>query len=280
MVLESIISSLHAERRPEEMVIYGFMTATIALLLSIWVFPAYASFAMVTFTVMAILPLMIHVMKLEKEKQESKNSKGLLEHKRVVLFFICLFMGFTLAFVFWFLLLPTDLSTDVFRLQMNTITDINSPTGSAISQSHTFGNIFVNNLRVLSLSILFSFIFSSGAIFILVWNASVVAVAMGSVFKMVVAAGEASSATYFWAASFAALRYLVHGIPEVTAYFIGGLAGGIISFTILDYKLGLSKLFKKSYRPLKDATYLIIGALILLVISALIEVFITPILIQ
>ena len=68
MVLESVATASLAKRRPEEFIFYGFIVATVALLLSIWVFPAYASFALVTFTVMATLPLMIGVIKSEKEK--------------------------------------------------------------------------------------------------------------------------------------------------------------------------------------------------------------------
>lgn len=276
MVLESFISYLHAEKRPEEMVIFGFIIASVSILLALWVFPSYASFAMVTFTVMAVLPLMVNLMRFEKEKEEKAKKMAFLVHKNVVYFFLFLFVGFTLAFALWFLVLPINTANSLFFLQANTITEINAPTGAVIFAHNHIGDIFLNNLRVLALSILFSFIFGSGAIFILVWNASVLGVAMASTMKMAVAASGASSTAYFSAFSFTLVRYFIHGLPEITAYFIGGLAGAIISFTILDYKIGVKKIMKKLPKTMKDVCMLIGIAVGLLVISALVEVYIIP----
>jgi len=275
MVLDSLISPLHAEKRPDEMILFGFIFATIAILLSLWVFPSYASFAMVTFTVMAVLPLMVQIMRFEKEKQEKAKVWKVLTHTRVVRIFIFLFLGFLLAFTLWFLLLPVEVANNLFFLQINTITEINSATGSAIFSSSPFWIIFLNNLRILGLSMLFSFIFGSGAIFILTWNASVLGVAMANFIKIAVASGS-SSAGYFAAFSFAAVRYLIHGLPEMVSFFIAGLAGAIISFTLLDYKIGMKKFLPRLKGSLNDAGLLMVVAFVLLMISAGIEVSITP----
>ena len=80
--------------------------------------------------------------------------------------------------------------------------------------------------------------------------------------------------------SFSLIRFLLHGLPEITAYFLGGLAGGIISFTILDYKLGTKKLLKELPGSFKDVSMLIVAAIALVIISGLIEVLITPLFIQ
>lgn len=280
MVLESIVNYIQAEKRPEEMVLFGFITATVALLLALWVFPSYASFAMVTFTVMGCLPLMTNLMKYEKEQQEKvKGWQRVLVHKKAVWLFLFLFLGFTVAFAFWFLLLPTNVAHSLFFLQANTITEINTPTGAAVFANNSLGDIFINNLRVLALCFLFSFIFGAGAIFILVWNATVLGVAMASAVKMAVAA-SGGSAGYFAAFSFAMVRYLIHGIPEIMSYFLGGLAGGIIAFTVLDYPLGFKKLSQEFSGTAKDTLALLGIAVLLLVVSALIEVFLIPVFIQ
>ena len=79
---------------------------------------------------------------------------------------------------------------------------------------------------------------------------------------------------YFEITSLGILRYMVHGVPEILAYFIVGLAAGIISIAIIkhDFK---SKKFK---HVLLDSTDLLLLALIVLVIAALLETFVTPIL--
>ena len=69
-------------------------------------------------------------------------------------------------------------------------------------------------------ALLFSFIYGSGAIFILTWNASVISVAIGSAIREMIAsaalgAGAVNIGTYFSAASIGVSRYLLHGIPEI-----------------------------------------------------------------
>ena len=68
------------------------------------------------------------------------------------------------------------------------------------------------------------------------------------------------------------IRYLLHGIPEILAYFTAGLAGGIISIAIVRHDLTKPK-FK---HIMLDSLDLIFGSLVLLFLAALIEVFVTP----
>ena len=147
--------------------------------------------------------------------------------------------------------------------------------GQALTIGNSFRKIFLNNIRILGLCVLFSFIFGSGAIFILTWNASVLGVAVGNAIRLGVAGGG-GAATYFGAVSFALIRYMMHGIPEIAAYFLGGLAGAVIGFTILEYKIGLGKLSDKLGGSLKDAVSLVLLGVVLLLIAALIEILIAP----
>ena len=287
MVLESILSPEGVIENPIEMIIFGFIIASVGILLSLWVFPSYASFAMITFSVMAVLPLMVKIIKKEKEKQEKIKNLRITAHTKVIYSLLFLFLGFLIAYTLWYLLLPTQIANNLFFIQINTITEINTPSTAVLSNINSpstavlsnmqFIRILLNNLRVLALSFLFSFIFCSGAIFILAWNASVLGVGLANSIKISIAAQGSGSAAYFSAFSFALLRYLIHGIPEITSYFLGGLAGGIVSFAILDYKLGIKTFYKKFPRLAKDATLLIIGAIILLIIAALIEIYIISI---
>ena len=65
---------------------------------------------------------------------------------------------------------------------------------------------------------------------------------------------------------------MIHGIPEIGGYFVGGLAGGILSIGVIQHKLGSNK-FKKT---MLDALNLIILAVFILFVSAVIEVWISP----
>ena len=124
----------------------------------------------------------------------------------------------------------------------------------------------------------FSFFFGAGALFILIWNASVISAAIGNFFRVNIAEYAASVGLikvggYFHVFSLSLMRYFIHGLPEILAYFIGGLAGGIISIAISRHDVGTRE-FKK---VLLDSLDLIVIAVGLLVIAALLEVYITPV---
>ncbi len=109
------------------------------------------------------------------------------------------------------------------------------------------------------------------------WNASVIAAAIGTFIRSNLsnyaeAVGFGKLTGYFQVSTDGVLRYMVHGIPEIAAYFVAGLAGGIISVAVIRHDFN-TKGFKKI---LLDSLDLVVVAILLLVVAALIEVFITP----
>ena len=282
MVLEGLINPLKAEKKPWEMFFIGMVYASIALFLSLWIFEQHASLVMVFLVVMACIPLVYSTMKLEEKKdmEIEKESKLLKEHGKALTFLIFLFLGICVAFSIWYVFLPFEASQNAFSVQQQTITDINNQvTGEAINKSNLFFKIFMNNLKVLSFCILFSFVYGLGAIFILTWNASVIGVAIGnfirsSISNAAAATGLSKIAIYFQAFSLGLFRYAIHGIPEIAAYFAAGLAGGIISIAIVNHDFRT----KSFQRIVIDSADLILLAILILVVAGLLEVYLTPIL--
>ena len=179
MVLELLIGPRVAEQKPWQMIFFGMLYASIGLFLSLWVFPAYASIVMVFLTVLASLYLVQRALRLEEHKDMKIKEELLLlkEHGRALAFLMFMFIGFVLAFSLWYMVLPTDMVNQVFDVQIKTIQQINtisSVDASAVQQAGLFNKIFSNNIQVLLFSILFAFFYGAGAVFILVWNASVV----------------------------------------------------------------------------------------------------------
>ena len=68
----------------------------------------------------------------------------------------------------------------MFNVQLETIRSINAGAVGLSVGSDFVMQIFSNNVRVMVFCILFAFLFGAGAIFILTWNASVIAAAIGS----------------------------------------------------------------------------------------------------
>ncbi len=281
MVIESLISPFKAERNPYELFFYGFFYSSISILLSLWIFRDHSSLLMVFLTVMACMPLLYNTMKNEERKDTVFKSelKLLKEHGKTIEFLLFLFVGITAGYVFWYLFLPDSitLTSYFFKVQKDTLIAINGRTTGSFISNQIFLKILLNNIKVLIFCILFSFIFGLGAIFILTWNSSVIAAATGDFIKSgitsVTKLNSGITGAYFTPVAMGFLRYMIHGIPEIAAYFVGGLAGGIISFAIINkhYK---TKAFENI---LLDSSELVIIAIFILVIAALLEVYFTPI---
>lgn len=297
MVLESLTTPQRAERKPWDLFFIGIIYASVGLFLAIWVFKEEASIVMVLLTVVACVPLMYNTLRLEEEKDTTIDTEKTLlkEHSRALSFFMFLFVGFCIAFSLAYIFLPESIVEAAFQTQTNTIRNINSQIsgeminsgaisggiieGEAIGGAFLFLQIFLNNFKVMLFCIFFSFFYGAGAIFILTWNASVISAAIGTFFRTHISdyassLGLVKVAGYFHIYSLGLLRYFVHGLPEILAYFIGGLAGGIISVAVIRHDFG-TQTFRKIVR---DAFDLFLLAIVVLLIAAGIEVYITPLL--
>jgi len=118
-------------------------------------------------------------------------------------------------------------------------------------------------MYVLIFTLVFSLIFGAGVIFILAWNASVIGAAIG-IFTN----------SSLKALPLGLLRYMIHGLPEIAAYFLVALAGGLVSIAVIKHESGTDKF----WGVLQDSLNLIILAIVVLFLAALMEVFVTPLL--
>ncbi|MBW2991900.1 stage II sporulation protein M [Candidatus Woesearchaeota archaeon] len=282
MALEVLTNIFRAEKKPFELFYIGFTYSTLAIFLSLWIFKEYSSMIMVFLTVLASIPLIYSALKAEEKKDMTIEKETVLmkEHAKLLAVITFLFLGITIAFGFWYTMLPQNLVEVLFRTQTETIAGINNyAAGQAVQASGLFRLILLNNIKVMTFCVFFAFIYGFGAIFILTWNASVIGAAIGNFIRTRVeataaVAGLGKIASYFQFLSLSLTRYLIHGIPEIVAYITAGLAGGIISMAIIRHDFG-SKKFEK---VLFDSSELIIIAILLLIVAAFVEVYITPVL--
>ncbi len=280
MVLESLTSPFRAEKTPSIMLFVGALYASVGLFLSLWIFEEYAGLVMVFLTTVASVPLLYHTLKFEEQKDLVIVNEGKLlqEHLRAVSFYMCLFIGMVIAFAFWYLVLPGNITNDVFRIQTQTISHLNQQVTGGFAQVNLLSKIFLNNVKVMIFCLLFSFIYGSGALFIITWNASVIGVAGGNFIRSHIvefadAAGFKTLAAYFYVVGLSWLRYSIHGFPEVLAYIVAGIAGGILSVALIRHDFG-SHNFE---RILLDTSDMMLVSVFILFVAAILEVFVTPI---
>ena len=282
-MLESMVNPSRLEKREWKMFFVGMVYVSLSLLLVKWFFATdvvlsqYSGILVVTFCVIFSLPFMYYVIK--KEEAEDEKVFGIWSvwqiHKDEIYAFMWLFLGFIVAFSFCFIVLQDPL---LFNAQVETFCKINSPgniencvkgyqsdqisaaTGSAIN-SLRFISIVENNIYVMIFTLLLSLIFGAGAIFVLAWNASVIAAAIGIFSNYRVS--EIPLGIF---------RYMFHGFPEIAAYFIAALAGGIFGVGFI--RNGFRS--RKFLRVVENVALLLFISILILIVAAFMEVYLTP----
>ena len=285
-MLESLINPKRAEKGPWKMFFIGIIYASLSLLLVHWFFSGdavlskFSGILVVTFCVMFSLPFMYYMIKTEKEEDEQvEGFFGIWRvHKDAIYGFVWLFLGFIIAFSFWH---PVLQDSNLFNAQIKTYCMINNPGGDiedcfvryspeekssytgAATQGKRLFSIIENNVYVMIFTLIFSLLFGAGAIFVLAWNSSVISAAIG-IFTEYQLIGIPIGLA----------RYMIHGLPEILAYFITALAGGIFGVGIL--KNGIKN--PQFLRILENTIILLFVGIVILIIAAFIEVYFTPLL--
>ena len=284
-MFESIVNPKRMDKGPLKMLFIGLIYATLSLGIVKFAFSGdpvlsqYSGMIVVTFCVMFSLPFMYFLIKQEEEEDEVVEGffRVWKMHSDAVYSFMFLFLGFVLAFSFWYIIIG---DSTLFNAQIETYCMINSPgniegcvekydfsqkitsTGAATKEMRLL-SIIENNIYVMIFNLIFSLIFGAGAIFILAWNASVIAAAVG-IFTNYSLSGIPMGI----------VRYMIHGFPEIAAYFITALAGGI--FGVGAIRNGFKS--QKFLRVVENSIILLFIAIIIIIIAGLIEVYFTPIL--
>lgn len=290
-MLESMINPQRLEKGEWKMLFIGILYASLSLLLVKWFFAKdvvlseYSGILVVLFCVMFSLPFMYFIIK--QEEAEDEGAFGFIRvwsvHKDAITAFMWLFLGFIIAFSFWYILLQDPV---LFNAQVETYCRINAPgsmenciqnsvfspsdgqgTGASISATGAslktlrFLSIVENNIYVMIFTLILSLIFGAGAIFVLAWNASVISAAIGIFTDHQIS--EIPQGIF---------RYMIHGFPEIAAYFITALAGGIFGVGFI--RNGWRS--KKFLHVVENVALLLFIAIIIIVAAALIEVYLTP----
>lgn len=204
-------------------IIGGFVSA-VCLFIAFFVFQTSTGLFTSLLITIAMTPFMINLIKYDEAREESlrkdiEKTNMFVRHKDILKVYAAFFGGMILTLSILYLILPDSIVENLFQDQVNEIKLIR---GNFLFADN-FQKIIINNVGVLFLSFLFSFLFGAGAVFILSWNASVLSAAIGM---------TAKSIGGFKALPQAVLMYFPHGSLEILAYFIGGIAGGLISAAI------------------------------------------------
>ncbi len=247
-MLEEIVDPSYAREKPSLIFFLAILFVSLAVLINI-ALPNLAGAAL-TFAFAPAIPLILSL--LIKEEDEEEKRLELLEQKRawqyhlpLLKVFSLFFAGAFVAYMLWYAFLPDSIGTTVFgsqqqeisRLGVEFVKTTRSEVVSERGQNYVriyevsgrvikpglAWKLFAHNAVVLLFMFFFSFIYGVGAIYLLLWNASVIGIFVGEQFRQF---GFNEFLSVF-------LRILPHGLLEVGAYFMAAIAGGVLSVALM-----------------------------------------------
>jgi len=262
MVVESLISTKYLLERPYLVIVHGVLGTLLAAVISALLNQNGLFF--VFLIVLSLLPATINNLKYEERKKEYDYFWDYLyglnfvyRHYNIIIYYLSIIFAISFTTAFLYILLPSEISSKIFSNQIATIAQI---TGS-FSSKEIFSKILINNLIVMCLCFVFSLFYSTGAIFLISWNASVMGVAVGQ---------GAREFLGVVSVPIVLLSYLPHGFFEFLGYVFAGIAGGILSIAVTRHRES------KKHRSfvLKDSLILFLLGVLFIFFGAIIETLI------
>ncbi|MBW3003541.1 stage II sporulation protein M [Candidatus Woesearchaeota archaeon] len=260
MVLEQLYPISWIEKRKGYAFLMGISYSILGIFSGMVIFPDNPGLVSIAFTSLLLLPSLNRLLALEENVEARKRFWSLQffrEHWDVVKIYLFLWLGIMLTYAFFTLVLPQMSSSLIFAQQARVVGAGIGITGFGAS----FSKVFFNNLWVLLIVLIASFIYGAGSIFVITWNASVWGVVFGLIAQN---SGQQNPYIYFILTFIAVLPHLV---AEASSYLLAAVSGGVISKAVIREKF-MSSRFKK----IVTDGFLIFGiGVLVLVIGAYIE---------
>jgi len=266
MVLESIIPVKKVIKNPVDMFIFSMIISFASIYLADLIFPGASTGKIITlFITVGVTPMIFGIFRkeeeIEREEAEHKiNEKFFQRHEETIKLFSLFFLG-----VFISIFMVSTFSGEayvkyIFEDQLSEIARVTSlSTSGSFIASDIIQLIIENNLRVMGLSFLLSFLIGSGALIILAWNASILALYLSSFLRK-------GLMEEFVIRS---ISLIPHAPIEIAAYFLAGMAGGVLSIGLIREKL----FGREFFLVFRDSLILMGLAVLAIFIGAFVEVF-------
>lgn len=263
MVLESLFSARKIESKPIDMLILSIAVSLASIALAYFIFPEYAGVVFPLLITVGMAPVFYRILgddeEAEEEEAEGKIKESFFQRHGETIWLLSLFFIGAFAVVFFAsLFLPESIAKALFKPQLGAILFSKSISGSMLSQD-VFAIIFSSNMKIILFSFALSFFLSTGALWILGWNASVLGVYLAGFLKDGMFAQFASSS----------IGIFPHAPIELVGYFLAGIAGGILSAGLI--RKNHNFLCPEFRLVLRDSLILLALAAIAIGVGAIIE---------
>ncbi len=280
VVLEDLFNPAWIKHRPYLAFVFGFLFTFIAFLLSIIFFRSSMSVALIFLTTLLLIPTLVMLLKMEEQVERKYGFKHFFKnHKDIFEVYLFSFLGIFLAFVIIGLGLydQPEMYNNLFSFQTEFLQFQEGLTaegiqvfvdGSSGIEPAGFFTLFFHDLIVVLICFVLSFFYGASAIFLIILNGSVFASFIVFIIRTITENLAQGVQAFF--------IFMIHLLPEVSGFLIAAIAGGVVSKAVLNEKKG-TKAFKNVF---KDATVLMLIAIGLVLLSTLLELFVTARLFQ
>lgn len=209
--------------KPYFTIAYGVFAVTMSMALSLIIFKEISSFPIIFFSAIAVAPILINFI----DRDEDKHEETFTRYKKSMTVFGMIFFSMALAFALWFAFLPEELVKTVFEFQLRKVP---IASGNFAFDMPLFWKILLNNIGLLLAFFVLSLFYGYGSILLLVWNSSILGLIWGNALRVFV---HLSDTTLIVEKMIYIIPYL---IPEVVAYFLAAIGGGILYINLTKHK--------------------------------------------
>ena len=270
MVFE-VINIDWIERQPAFILLFGFMYAIIGYIIATIFFTSNVSVAMLFLTTLLVVPTLIRLIDIEEQQECIDGIAHFFHnHKKIIEAYLFLFIGVFFGYVI--LGFASHEFSSIFDFQLRVLQQQEGLNGQLIqsfldkplkiSPLHVL-SILRNNLLVSFICFMLSVFYGAGAVFLLIFNASVFASFVVYISQELVRFAQ----DWFVILGF----FSIHLIPEVLGFLTAAIAGGVISKALLT-----EKPFTTGFRNVvKDAFILLLISSVFIILGSVLEVYVT-----
>lgn len=266
-MFDLLLNPVQAEKKPWDLFLFAIVFTGVALWVSATFFSHFVGFGSAVILTLLFFPLLFKAFSREEDEDIHLRSEAdrFYAHRNIVILFVFIFLGSLSGYFLAYNFLPPELRDTFFVDQLSTI-DASSPlTGNAVNPELALVSILQANFFLLFLCLTLSLLFGFGGLLLMTWNSSVLGVAIALFIQRSFMTPTVSVPLGF-------LRYLLHGLPEVVSFFLASLGGSILFLALFKHDLHGDH----GKKILQDGITLTVASVALLFLSALIEVFLTP----
>jgi len=267
MVLEHLFPEEWLEKKARYAFFLGSGYSILGIVMAKILFPSDPALVAVAFTALLMLPELYKMFSIEErieEKEKKFSFKELFkDNKDFIKVYLFLILGIFVVYTIAAIILPGFQVNTLFREQL----EMRGVSGGAVFQTSLFWSILTNNLWVLIVIFIVSLLTGDGAVFLIVWNASM----WGTIFGVTARnAALFANTNPFWYLFLVLLIVFPHAFLETLSYVFAAISGGVISKDVL-----LEKFESKRFNEVFIYNFMLfLVAVIVLFLGALVETWV------